>query len=363
MAQQPEGGEIESIACGDNVSCNRAGWAARISNSGGGGVFLAEQDAYAVAIKGSGRPGVYGSSGAGIGVKGTSTNGAAVWGRSTNSYGVHGRSDNSVAVLAEGYKGVEASGDFGVSGAGSSTWASYGGDFEGAALLAYGVHGENLGIGYGGYFIGNDFGVGVYADGGSDDSFQYDGYFPDEIYVGGMIYDGTGLSVIAVNAGGEALAPGDLVSFAGFDRSAYGSIGALQVQRAYGADGAVVGVVRSSYAVDPLPEVPVGELNAEEREVAERILSSFDTGHFTDGNAEPGGYVVIGIEGIAEVAVHGGAPIQAGNWVVVTTDSAVTSVPASEYVAALEQGHTIVGRALESLESGNGSIFVRLDLR
>jgi hypothetical protein len=194
-----------------------------------------------------------------------------------------------------------------------------------------------------------------------------------------------------------------LVVFRGFDPAALGR-GAVLAAKAGAASGVVLGVVQGAYVVDEdarapaLPDaspaqampvlqeeslvapapMPEGEEPCVEGEVGvpaslpvtalpeeppKATASEPASGRFVEGPVEAGQYMVVSYAGLVQVTVTAKTPIQAGDWIVVTLDGSVTGVPARSYSAALDRGYTIVGRALEQLQSGTGKIYVQVSLR
>ena len=78
---------------------------------------------------------------------------------------------------------------------------------------------------------------------------------------------------------------------------------------------------------------------------------------------ESGQYMVVSYMGLHQVTVTARTPIRAGDWIVVAPDGSVSGAAVSGTTRLLERGYTIVGRALEGLQSGRGRIFVQVNLR
>jgi hypothetical protein len=242
-------------------------------------------------------------------------------------------------------------------------------------------------------------GDGVWADGAEG---HWDLYVPNYAYIAGTIFGPSGgMSILARNDGTGALEPGDLVAFKGFDPSALGQ-GVVSVIKAGAAQGVVVGVVQGAYVVDPdapvpsvaaAPEttppqrdagtvapapVPEGEEPAAPLQVpdveqpaapippaqaANGSIAKPDVGHFVEGRVEAGQYLVVMFQGFARVNVSATKPIQAGDWIVAGPDGVATGASVRSTASVLEKGYLIIGRALEALESGKGTIFVQVNVR
>lgn len=386
------------------------------SASGGQGVFGGCAGASCTGVVGYGPYlGMYGA-GNYIGMYGYST--------STAGYGVYGYCPNNIGVY--GYGSVRG-GDFygsGSSGYGVSGAAPWEG-VRGVASATSGagvVGGATNSGGYGGYFW-SDLYRGLYSDGASG---WYDAYFPDFIGVGSSVYSGLGMSIIALNDGSEALEPGDLVAFSRFVTSAEDSGPTLAVEKVNGANSfAFVGVAQKAYVKEEVPaeamqhaqrparvqEVPVLKITPKERPAVEgegsmlpppvelqreelaapareipaeasRTHHADAAGRFVEGSAAPGQYVLVMVQGIAQVKVDASAaPVRAGDMLTASaTGYAINATVASQPDAAerpregvAESGdHSpvgaspqvlTIGRALESLESGTGTIYVFVSVR
>ena len=86
-------------------------------------------------------------------------------------------------------------------------------------------------------------------------------------------------------------------------------------------------------------------------------------GRFAEGSVEPGQYAIVTIQGFVPVRVDALQPIRAGDWVVALPEGGVAAVSGDMYARALSRGAVSVGRALESLESGSGTIYVYVNFR
>jgi hypothetical protein len=370
----------------------------------------------------------------GIGAVGVATGsyGYGMYGYSSYYYGVigvGGTGSGDVGGYFTAYNGVQgvASGSAGRGVYGYAPWEGVRG--VATATSGWGVYGQATNNnGYGGVFMSSYY-RGLYADGASG---WYDGVFPDMIYVGGTVISSLGTAFTAVNDGSQALEPGDLVAFSRFVASAEDSAPALAVTRADGANShAVLGVVQSAYVkeeipaeathmqgaaqalaapagiekeVAPIPDpLVVGEdglLQAlpmesqpeavgvapgpamEETSSAASPVSA-EAGHFVEGSAQPGQYVVLMVQGITRVKVDASAaPIRAGDTLVASAagyavNAALAAQPdeaAQPRKGAGDSGDRgspgasssqvlTIGRALESLETGTGTIYVFVSVR
>lgn len=354
-------------------------------------------------------------------------------------------SQNTGTYLA--IQGISRRGFIGVYGySDQTTGATYAGQY--GAVRGYsnapsgtGVYGyaKSIGVrghqydssttGYGGYFTGYRYGAWTQCLGSSCDAIRpattasgaawavnaysansigiysygnpssWDGYFPHRIYAGGTIVSSTGMAISALNNGGEAVAPGDVVVFNGFVDSASGRI--LAVKKANGAaDTAVVGVVQSALTLEEVAkqevslqtlatDVPEGEPPIESAELAAAaeardVNFPAQTARFVEGAAGPGQNLTVLVQGIAKVrvdasnvAIRAGdtlvasgntgyaastAPSNAGSRQDENTDAREGEQESGDASARIPPG-TAVGRALESLDGGIGEIYVLVGTR
>jgi hypothetical protein len=233
------------------------------------------------------------------------------------------------------------------------------------------------------------------------------------------------MGVIALNDGSGALEPGDLVAFSRLTAANDSSGPEMAVKKANDANSyAIIGVMQSAYVKEEIPaeamqlpapqilEVPEGIeevapaagliVEGEEplalpmesqretiTEVAPEAAVEMpsdvydDAGHFVEGAAQPGQYVAIVIQGIARVKVDASAaPVRAGDMLVASPAGYAIAAP-QLYEASQpredsvkpgeEQGvpakglplsqSPAIGRALESLETGTGAIYVFVSVR
>jgi len=137
-------------------------------------------------------------------------------------------------------------------------------------------------------------------------------------------------------------------------------------------------------AIEVAPEIAevVPELAAPSAPQVENLMDA-EMGHFVEGAAEPGQYVAIVIQGIARVKVDASAaPVRAGDMLVASpagyaiaaSQQREASQPREGSVKPGEEGGVpakglplsqspTIGRALESLETGTGAIYVFVSVR
>jgi hypothetical protein len=106
-----------------------------------------------------------------------------------------------------------------------------------------------------------------------------------------------------------------------------------------------------------LMEAPPGEPGES------NVMVEVTAGRFAEGSVEPGQYAIVTIQGFVPVKVDALQPIRAGDWVVALPEGGVAAVSGDMYARALSRGAVSVGRALESLESGSGTIYVYVNFR
>jgi hypothetical protein len=270
---------------------------------------------------------------------------------SNNGYGVYAQSATNQAVRGEAGDvtgALSPLGAVGVAGLGANRGV-YGASESGTGV--YGSSEDN----YAGYFYSYNY-RGIFS---SSDSSYYAAYFnnrggptqPGAYINGSLTVSGSksGYVVdISLNAGPDALEVGDVVAVVGIDDPVVGEIPVMRVVKATAENaGAVVGVVDQRFEV------------AEEG--GERL-------------ARPA----------ASAPQHAtGNPIQAGEYVSVVTLGAFKTIKVDAAFGAIEPGDllasspqpgyamrvtdatpgTIIGKALESWETGQGAIAVYVTLQ
>jgi hypothetical protein len=311
------------------------------------------------------------------------TSSYAVYGNSPGYIGVYGTGDNYGGYFTgfDGARGV------------TSADGGYGGWFSAYGDDGHGVHAYSSGASsWAGYFINTTY-RGIYADGAPG---WYDGYFPQAIFVGGWSMGAYGSGVTVLNAGSEALQPGDLVALQGFDAAALDAgQPALSVVKANG--GSIMGVVQGAYVVEAPAATPdrpevlpaanhradtaavppagtegehpstwvnaeTGEILLEAPQVLEGASPEPEAGRFVEGAVQPGQLAIISVEGFVRVNLSASRPIKAGEYVALSSNGSAVGLAASGAGKALDRGYVVIGRALEDL-NGKGSIYVSIDLR
>lgn len=376
----------------------------------------------------SGNSGAYNYGGTGYGSYNYSANYMGVGGfgdsygtygsaRASSSQGVRGYSAGSYGYGVYGYApgsagdGVYGYGPYfrGVTGVGGL----YGGYFIGGNRGVYGQGTTGFGVygysedSYAAVFVSGEY-RGLYANGASG---YYDAYFPDWIRAGSTTISSFGISLNALNDGDEPLEPGDLVVFSGVTASAGDSRPTLAVEKANGANsGAIVGVVQKAYIVEKVPvetvstvqkqaqapaapagiapvapKIPLaiegeksllalgiqlaGQETAEVPEPPVEVPPEADpvetvVERFVDGPAQPGQYVIVMMQGIAQVKVDASAaPVRAGDALVASRTGYAQANSQARMEALGKAGPVVIGRALESLETGKGTIHVFVSVR
>jgi hypothetical protein len=259
----------------------------------------------------------------------------------STTYGVYGKANSpdgragyfehtstsggSVALAAQGPTGAVFTSTNGTtlyaSGSGDS---SIGDDGVNGVHTGDGVVGEststgNLDNGVVGFSAG---GYGIY--GFSNGSGQYGGYFDDPISVNGGC-TGCTMRYVARNTSQDPLQVGDVVQAAGIDAQMAGEqTPVMQVTRAESGDrvlGIVVGrtemtIIEPSAADDVQPGPHYGPVG---------------------GTAEPGDYLVIVVQGMAQVRVAPTAKIQTGDMIGVSAEGATRAVDAPSFGMVLDK--------------------------
>lgn len=345
----------DSISPADAILAGYApatGTALYADANGGAGIFGDSENSYGVWGTSNDSWGGYFTSSGGYGIRVDTQGGAhydhGAYITSNNGYGVYAQSENNMGVRGEGgdVSGISNPlGPVGVVGLGANRGV-YGASSSGVGV--YGRSEDN----YGGYFYSNDY-RGLYSSSGSG---YYAGYFTNRggstqpgIYVNGTIM-ATGSKAgyvvdISWNAGTEPLEPGDVVAVVGVSDAVIGDIPVMEVVKAT-ADhaGAVVGVVDQLFVIDEAGEEPALPYPA---------TASADSG------IQPGAYlsvVTLGAFRMIKVDADYGA-VQPGD---LLTPS---PTPGFAMRAETPQPGTIVGKALDSLEAGQGWVAVYVTIQ
>jgi|GEM_PF-1699043 len=315
--------------------------------------------------------GVWGSQrGSGWGVYGETVSGLGVYGWSSSGTGVYGATYTGTAVLgtygsaggtAAAVQGVSYSTtDFAVgvlgnmaSGSPGYDSAAVSGQNEGLADAGIGVRGRQEGNGWGisGIAFGNTGGVGARGYTG-DAGGNYGLYTPQNLY--SLNYNLMGaIRQVVQNTGSEPLEAGDVVVFSGIGAPLADGRQVVQVAKAQAANStAVAGVVLSRYNAAAVETVEGPDQS-----------DSFRGAFTLDGPAAPGDYLLIVVQGPAQVKVAGA--VSPGD-LLSTAGLAGYAARAAEVdldgVRAAIPG-TVLGKALEAVESGERTIYVFVTLK
>jgi hypothetical protein len=158
-------------------------------------------------------------------------------------------------------------------------------------------------------------------------------------------------TIVARVSGSAALEPGDLAAAAGLEAPIPGSTERLvQVERASGATGGLVGVVASRmvYEVAPGKEAE-GEMSM----------------HSVDGPARSGDYVALVVTGVADVKLAPGASIAKGARLTAADAGGAARPLRTESLNGMpvSEGAPVIGTALADAVSGAGTVPVFVNLR
>ncbi|MFW6069504.1 MAG: hypothetical protein ACOC9X_00545 [bacterium] len=288
-------------------------------------------------------PGVHGHSAHGAGVYGTSDSafGSGVFGEMATGLAVRGDS-GGVGVFGRG----DSHGVYGINSA-PAEGAGYGGYF--ASSTGIGVFGSTTAVPSttnampAGVYGFSEHGAGVYGE--ADDEFAWGGYFDGNVRIDGTLVvsdslfanDKSGYVVdVALHDGDEPLQQGDVVVVSGVADPVVGEIPAPLVRKADEAESSgVIGVVDRGYDVDDPVRGQTGE-----------------------GSIEPGEYVTI---------------VTLGAFKAIRVDASYGAIaPGDLLVSSPTPGHamraddpavgTVVGKALDVLEEGQGVVAVMVTL-
>ncbi len=238
------------------------------------------------------------TSDAGWGLAAVGLHGAAITGTGGTSLHAYGTGDSSIGD--DGVQGIHETGDGVV------------GESQGTANLDNGVIGFSAG-GYGVYGFSN----------GTD---QYGGYFDDPIFVNGGC-TGCTLRYVVRNTSDRPLRLGDVVRAAGVDASLEGGQAPIiQVAPASSGDpalGVVVGRTEVSFAEPGTDDVQPGA-------------------HYgpVGGLAQPGDYLVIVVQGMAQVRLDPTADVRIGDRIKASDGVATKAVEPSSFGRLLEKANS-----------------------
>ena len=205
---------------------------------------------------------------------------------------------------------------------------------------------------------GNNYGAAYISSSGTSPGLvahsggTYAGYFNDQIYVTGGC-TGCTLMYVAQNTGDAALEAGDLVAVAGVGSALTGGVDpVLRVRQSGAAAPGVVGVVFSRASVTP----------------SEKEGEALDSVQAADGAAQPGDYLLIVVQGMAQVKVAQGEALTPGQRL--TTGATPGEARAlrtlkvqladSAGVADMFETAPVIGVALDAAEDGMVWVMVAL---
>ena len=269
-----------------------------------------------------------------IGVRGianafTSTT-HGVYGEAASSDGYGGyfantaTAENGWALAAEGRHGAIITATSGsalvATGSGDSAVGDDGvrGGHTGDGVVGFSSGGGNLDNGVVGFTNG---GYGVY--GFSNATGQYGGYFDDPILVNGGC-TGCTMSYVARNTSDRSLQVGDLVRTDGVEASAAGGEQPVMQVALAGSGDRVLGVVRGRTAVtmvepgtdDAKPGPHYGPIG---------------------GDATPGDYLIVVVQGMAQVRLDPAAQVSTGDGITAGLDGAIEAADASSVGMVLDE--------------------------
>ncbi len=184
----------------------------------------------------------------------------------------------------------------------------------------------------------------VYADTAGTNA----GYFLDNIFVGGNC-TGCELVYVARNGSGVALEQGDVVAAAGIDAPLAGTTeSVLLVRPADSQSAAVLGVVQSRARVVRAP----GDQTVEEAAKAEGVI-------------QPGDYLFIVVQGLAQVKVETAVPVQTNQRLTVASTAGRARVLRTIDVEGikLDEGGPVIGVTLGPADPATGLAPVMVTLR
>jgi hypothetical protein len=304
------------------------------------GVYGVADDQYSIGVYGYGAyTGTFGVYGASAGPYGYGVFG---YGGGLNSPGVYGSAGGNDDGCSNGDSFCNA-------GAVSQAWANSYGNFSYSSpdsRAAYLGFSENIGF-YTGYFYNTNGGAGsglgvwgdTYLDGDLTVTGSKTGYVAD----------------IAINAGSEPLERGDVVVVVGMEAPILGEIPVMRVQKATAETASgIVGVV------DVLWEACTK--SAEELQPGE-VCGRYNHEVTT---IQPGQYVgVVTLGAFQWLKVDASTPIKAGDLLSISPTAGVAAKAQQITIDGYSfyAPGTIIGKALQDLESGTGTIAVFVSLK
>jgi hypothetical protein len=212
--------------------------------------------------------------------------------------------------------------------------------------------------------------TGVVADTARTDQ-NYGILTNDNLYVGGSCI-GCTVAMIVQNGSDKDLSAGDLVAVIGISAPlAESNEPTITVTKAdLGSTNGVIGVVKNTLEIEMIskPEVTFVEVQVPDPEggeadvvwepqTTERMIAVHNG---VERSAQPGDYLVIIVQGMAQVNVDAGqGPIAAGDQLVLFGDAAVSAANLESTDSKL----TSVGTTVENLNEGRGMVWVLVDFR
>ncbi len=316
----------------------------------------------------NGGVGLFGTSESNHGIRGSSNEGWGGYFTSSEGYGIvvsTGGSDHwdhAGTFDAQGGYAVYAtsSGNMAIRGESGDTdglWQPVGNVGVVGIGQSRGMYGSG-GSSYGMYATSLDW-YGVYGRTSRSDH-NYGFYTPDNLYSQNINLSGAIMQVME-NGGDEPLSPGDVVVFSGIAPSVSAIDGPIvQVARAGDANStAVAGVVFSRYNINALdPDGKRFDDTAQGETVSTEVTP--------EGNASPGEYVLVVVQGPAQVKVSAlnGGTIQPGDLLSTGGAGGVAAKAATVTIDGVEitVPGTIFAKALESVSDLQDMIYVYVTL-
>lgn len=348
----------DSIGAADAVVAGYApatGTALYADAAGGAGLFADSENSYGVWGSSNDSWGGYFTSGGGYGIRVETSGGAhydhGAYISANNGYGVYAKSASNMGVRGEAgnVSGMpQPLGAVGVVGIGSNR-GTYGSSQNGSGL--YGTSVGNYGL-----WGQSTDGRGVTGRTSRIDN-NYGFYTPDNLFSANINMAGAIMQVME-NGGGQPLSPGDVVVFSGLNRDVQGVDGPIvRVSQADGLNStAVAGVVYSRFnieAIDPALESP------------DEVLAEIEV--TPAGSAAPGEFVLVVVQGPAEVKVSGvdAAGITPGDLLATGSTAGVATEAAQVTIAGIATAApgTVFAKALEGYDGTQEMIYVYVTLQ
>jgi hypothetical protein len=329
----------------------------QVDSAGDDGVFVSSVGNDGVYVHSAGSPSAWNTSpyNNGFEVAGAERYGLFVGRADTDGVHVESAGRDGVRVISAGFSGVFV--DYAV---GYGVYVSSAGDD--------GVNVESASDD--GVYVGSAGHYGVYAN----TTLTYGFYTPDKIYTGGGCVGCTSM-LIAQNGGEEALEPGDVVVVVGLTDPLFPEAvrPILIVRKAETPfSQGIVGVVEGRY-VYKLATEQVSTASFEEgkkdttpsEQVEETIIEEAYPGE----PAAPGDYLTVVYRGLVKVKVDAqSSAIKVGDLLTLSSTAghamkAQLLTIEGERTAGYHLPGTVIGKALEPLNSGKGLIWVLVDLQ